>query len=138
MKRFIMMTATAAFLGAAASCGQSNEPPAEGSKIGFALSFFRNVNAVTPSQENIVVSPYSAGVALSMLETGAEGETKVEIDKALNGTLFKAEDMGGGDNVTVQSSNSVWISRMPPKGMIARFNGSSVCKPTICSKSRLI
>ena len=110
MKRFIMMTATAAFLGAAASCGQSNEPPAEGSKIGFALSFFRNVNAVTPSQENIVVSPYSAGVALSMLETGAEGETKVEIDNALNGTLFKAEDMGGGDNVTVQSSNSVWIS----------------------------
>lgn len=97
-------------LGAATSCGQQNEPPAEGSKIGFALSFFRNVNAVIPSDENLVVSPYSAGVILSMLEAGAEGETKVEFDNALNGTLFKAEDMGGDGKVTVQSSNSVWIS----------------------------
>ena len=110
MKRFLIMAAMTVALGAATSCGQQNEPPAEGSKIGFALSFFRNVNAVIPSDENLVVSPYSAGVILSMLEAGAEGETKVEFDNALNGTLFKAEDMGGDDKVTVQSSNSVWIS----------------------------
>lgn len=104
------MTAIVSLLSTATSCGQQNEPPAQGSRIGFALSFFRNVNAVSPSGENVIVSPYSAGVALSMLETGAEGQTKVEIDNALNGTIFKAEDLGGDDKVTVQSSNSAWIS----------------------------
>lgn len=110
MKRIFIMTVIAAVLGTATSCGQQNEKPEQGSRTGFALSFFRNVNAVSPADENIVISPYSAGVALSMLEAGAEGETKVEIDNALNGTLFKAEDLGSGGNITVQSSNSVWIS----------------------------
>ena len=110
MKRFIIIAAMAAVVGAATACGQQNEPPSEGSKTGFALSFFRNVNSVTPSEENLVVSPYSAGVLLSMLEAGADGETKVEFDNVLNGTVFKAEDLGGDDKVTVQSSNSVWIS----------------------------
>lgn len=110
MKRFIIMAAMAAAIGTVTACGQQNEPPAEGSKTGFALSFFRNVNSVTPSEENLIVSPYSAGVLLSMLEAGAAGETKVEFDNVLNGTVFKAEDLGGDDKVTVQSSNSVWIS----------------------------
>lgn len=110
MKRIIMITSIAAALAAFSSCGQQNEPPAEGSAVGFALSFFRNVNAVSPEEENVVVSPYSAGVALSMLEAGAEGQTKTEIDNALNGTIFKAEDLGGDDDVIVESSNSVWIS----------------------------
>lgn len=110
MKSIIMKVAMAAVICMASSCGQQNEPPTQGSKIGFALSFFRNVNAASPSGENIVVSPYSAGVALSMLEAGAEGQTKVEIDNALNGTLFRSEELPGGDSVTVQSSNSVWIS----------------------------
>lgn len=104
------MAALTAVLGTATSCGQKNEPPKEGSKIGFALSFFRHVDSVTPYDENIVISPYSAGVALSMLEAGAEGETKIQIDGVLNGTLFKAEDLGGDEKVTIQSSNSVWIS----------------------------
>ena len=110
MKRMIMITSIAAALASVSACGQQNEPPAQGSATGFALSFFRNVNAGLPKDENAVVSPYSAGVALSMLEAGAEGQTKVEIDNALNGTLFKAEDMGGDKDVTVESSNSVWIS----------------------------
>ena len=110
MKRMIMITSIAAALASSTACGQQNEPPAQGSATGFALSFFRNVNADFPKDENVVVSPYSAGVALSMLEAGAEGQTKAEIDNALNGTIFKAEDMGGDKNVTVESSNSVWIS----------------------------
>ena len=38
-------------------------------------------------------------VALSMLAEGAEGETKAEFADALNGCLFKAEDLGGGDPI---------------------------------------
>lgn len=106
MKKITMMAALAVMT----ACGEPDQKPAEGSQTGFALSFFKNAVASVSSAENVVVSPYSTGVALSMLEAGAEGQTKVELDNALNGSYFKAEDLGDGKDVTVQSSSSVWIS----------------------------
>ena len=106
MKRIIMMTALAAMT----ACGEPDVAPAAGSQTGFALSFFRNVNAVTAPQENVVVSPYSAGTVLAMLEAGAGGETKVELDNALNGAAFDKKELSGGENTVVESSNAVWIS----------------------------
>lgn len=96
-------------LAAIAACGEPDVTPSEGSQTGFALSFFRNVSAVTPPGENVTVSPYSAGTVLEMLEYGAQGETKVELDNALNGASFGKEELGG-DNTLVESSNAVWIS----------------------------
>ena len=92
-----------------AACGTAYEKPAEGSSTGFALSFFKEVNRNVKPGENVVVSPYSAGVVLSMLAEGAEGETRVEFDNALNGCLFKAEELGD-EKVVVESANSVWVS----------------------------
>lgn len=92
------------------SCGPQYEQPAEGSQKGFSLAFFKSVSSSVAPGENIVVSPYSAGVALSMVAEGAEGETRVEFDNALNGCLFKAVDLGSNDTVTVESANSVWIT----------------------------
>ncbi len=86
------------------------EKPTDGSQKGFALSFFKNAVAMSAPGENIVVSPYSAGVALSMVAEGAEGQTRTEFDNALNGCLFKAVDLGNNDTVTVKSANSVWIT----------------------------
>lgn len=106
MKRIIIMMAIAAMT----ACTEQDVTPAEGSQTGFALSFFRNVNAVTAPEENVVASPYSAGAVLSMLEYGAEGETKVELDNALNGAIFGKEELDGGENTVVESSNAVWIS----------------------------
>ena len=91
------------------SCGPTYEKPTDASEMAFAISFFKNVNAVTPKSENVVVSPYSAAVALSMLAEGAQGQTRVEFDDALGGKLFKAEDFGSNDTVVVKSANSVWI-----------------------------
>lgn len=91
------------------ACGQKYEKPSEGSATGFALSFFRSVNEQAGKAENVVVSPYSAGAALSMLAEGAAGETRMELDKALNGCLFKDVDLGGNDTVVVRSANSVWL-----------------------------
>ena len=92
MKKFILsVLALGALL---TSCGTPQyETPVEGSQKGFALSFFKNVVAVTAPGENVVVSPYSAGVALSMVAEGAEGQTRTEFDNALNGCLFKATDL---------------------------------------------
>ena len=97
-----------AFIGTI-SCGPSYTKPVEASQTGFAISFLKNVNAVTPKDENVVVSPYSAAVALSMLAEGAQGQTRVEFDNALGGVLYKAEDLGSNDSVVVKSANSVWI-----------------------------
>ena len=93
-----------------AACSEQDVKPAEGSQTGFALSFFRNVNASADPDENIVVSPHSAGMVLSMLEAGAEGETKVELDNALNGAVFGKDGLESDGNTVVESSNSVWIS----------------------------
>ena len=109
MKRFLINAAAFMTMAAMVSCGNEPEAPSQGSKTGFALSFFKNVNAIVEKGENVVVSPYSAGVALSMLAEGAEGETRVEFDNALIGCIFKAEDLGNNDTITVKSSNSVWV-----------------------------
>lgn len=106
MKKIFIMT----LLGAMVACGEPNVAPTEGSQTGFALSFFRNVNAVAGQGENIVVSPYSAGMVLAMLEEGAGGETRAELDNALNGAVFGKEELDGGKNTVIQSSNAVWIS----------------------------
>ena len=109
MKRFLLNAAAVVVLAAMVSCGTQPEAPVPGSRTGFALSFFKSVNAMTEKGENIVVSPYSAGVAISMLAEGAEGETRTEFANALNGCIFKAEDLGNNDTVTVKSANSVWV-----------------------------
>ena len=105
--RFVLVALTAVFL--MNSCGPKYTKPVEASQTGFAISFLRSVSDTTPASENVVVSPYSAAVALSMLAEGAEGQTKTEIDNALGGILYKAEDLGGNDTVIVKSSNSMWI-----------------------------
>lgn len=109
MKTRFLFAALVAAAFAMNSCGPKYEAPVEASQTSFAVSFLKNVNADTPKSENVVVSPYSAAVALSMLAEGAEGQTRAEFDEALGGILYKSEDLGGGDKVVVKSANSVWI-----------------------------
>ncbi len=112
MKKIIILTTIAALMFAASSCNEQTAPAENGSRVGFAFSFFKKVNSTIPGGENVIVSPYSAGVALSMLEVGAEGQTKVEFDNALNGTFYRAEDLSGTSGIIAESANSVWISNM--------------------------
>ena len=108
MKRIIMVLAVAAAL---FSCGPKYVAPVAdpGSEIGYSMSFFKSIVEVEDKNINLAVSPYSAGVALSMLAEGAEGQTKAEFNKALNECIFKAEDLGSNDSVVVSSVNSLWI-----------------------------
>lgn len=109
MRTSFFLAVTMAAMFAMTSCGPKYEKPVEASQVGFAVSFFKNVNASEPKSANVVVSPYSAAVALSMLAEGAEGQTKAEFNKVLDDILYKAEDLGGNDAVVVKSANSVWI-----------------------------
>lgn len=103
---FALAVAVLAFV----ACGPKYQKPVEASQVGFAVSFFKNVNASEPKTQNVVVSPYSAAVTLSMLAEGAEGQTKAEFNQALGNILYKAVDLGDNDTVVVKSANSVWIS----------------------------
>lgn len=105
---FIAAALTAAAL---VSCGPKYTAPEStpGSEIAYSMSFIRNVAANTDKNQNLVISPYSAGVALSMLAEGAEGQTKEEFNTALNNCIFKAENLGGNDTVIVNSVNSLWV-----------------------------
>lgn len=109
MKTNLKLLMIMAVLTGISACGPKYQKPTEGSDIGFALSFFQKVSATVQYDENFIVSPYSAGVALSMLAEGAEGETKAEFADALNGCLFKAMNLGGNDTVVVKSANSIWV-----------------------------
>ncbi|MCR5003557.1 MAG: serpin family protein [Bacteroidales bacterium] len=66
------------------------------------------VNAASP-EENVVVSAWSAGEALSMLAEGAAGETKAEILSTLGGPLYGK--MPENRDITVKTANSVWIRK---------------------------
>ena len=106
MKKILLL---ASFLGILSACGPTYIKPEDASQTSFDVAFFKSVNATVSKNENVIVSPYSAGVVFSMLAEGAEGQTKVEFDNALGGALFKAVDLGGDKEVTVKSANSVWI-----------------------------
>ena len=107
MKKYIMILTMAAMASCSPKVTQTENVP--GSELGFSLDLFRNAVAHSSADDDVIVSPYSAGVALSMLMEGAEGETRAELDDALNGCVFKAADLGDNDTVTVKSANSVWL-----------------------------
>lgn len=110
MKRMVLYLAAAAAAFGLVSCGrQTTSKPEPGSRTGFEISFFKEVNRTAGKGENVFASPYSAGVALSMLNEGAGGETKAEIDNALNGCSFRNDVLEGGESVDVRSANSIWI-----------------------------
>lgn len=81
-----------------------------GGRTAFALSLF---NAALAENEdasaNVIVSPYSAGMALSMLMDGAVGVTKSELAEALCGTSYAGDVLKTGKEYTVSSANSIWL-----------------------------
>jgi serpin B len=106
MKRLIFL----GILALTFSCTKASEVQLqEGSKVAYAFNFIYNASRHAGTHENVIVSPYSAGVALSMLAEGAEGETKAEILKAVNAVDFKSLDLHADSLVKVVSSNSIWL-----------------------------
>lgn len=108
MKAFIIFATMTLLVSCAPKVQEDSVVP--GSELGFSVKVFRNALWQSAPDENVTVSPYSAGVALSMLAEGAEGQTRTELDNALGGCLFRKAELGDGDTVTVKSANSVWIN----------------------------
>lgn len=82
----------------------------KGSRVQFALNLFDACSSLQKDKaSNLVVSPFSAGTALSMLMEGSTGQTRQEIENALCGSTFAGANLLGDEFVTVESANSIWI-----------------------------
>ena len=103
----IMAAAVASMLSCTSAPVQVNDTP--GSELGFSLNFFKKAVTLSDKDANITVSPYSAGVALSMLMQGADGETKMELNNALKGCVLTNENIDQGKEIVVKTANSVWV-----------------------------
>lgn len=81
----------------------------ENGKLAFGLSLFNAAVATSGDAANVVVSPYSAGMALSMLSEGAAGQTKSEIESVLKGSSYKSDVLKSTADYTISSANSIWL-----------------------------
>ncbi len=81
----------------------------ENGKLAFGLSLFNAAVATSGDAANVVVSPYSAGMALSMLAEGAAGQTKSEIESVLKGSSYKSDVLKSTADYTISSANSIWL-----------------------------
>ena len=80
---------------------------AETGKVAFALSLFNASLSGKSLSANVVVSPYSAGMALSMLAEGASGQTKEELTSALNHASFAGDKLKSDKSCQLSSANSI-------------------------------
>ena len=79
-------------------------------RIHFGLNLFSKAVAdKNLASGNVVVSPYSAGMALSMLADGANGVTKDELKSALSDAVYSGDFLKSTKNTTISSANSIWI-----------------------------
>lgn len=92
-------------------CGspQPSVPSQDGSRTDFALTFFRNAVSAEDADANVLVSPFSAGTALSMLAEGADGSTRDELMTALGGKTFSGDILLPDSLADVRAANSAWL-----------------------------
>ena len=81
--------------------------------------FSMNMYSALPADKNIFYSPYSIASALSMLDVGAGGTTKNELEKALgitnldewNDEMKAYLSKGWSQNTFVNTANSIWMNK---------------------------
>lgn len=105
-------------------CSSNNE---------FGLDLFRALNRKTPD-ENIFISPMSICTALSMAYSGANGETKMEMEKVLGIEGLSPTEHEKGfrglysslsnvdDDITLNIANSAWIREEYEEDIITDYS----------------
>lgn len=109
-----------------ASCNQDAPPtpridnPLNDANNTFAFNFLQQINTTEQDEENYMVSPLSASLALSMTYNGADGQTKTEFENTLGYEDFTKEEINtvnrniidaltsGNGNTTFDIANSIW------------------------------
>ncbi len=115
---------------------QGDVPEAVSSNNAFSLDFFRAVRA---QDENLVCSPYSLSLALTMTMAGARGQTKEEMKQTLRVSLpyyrlnaaMNALDRNLSGDTAFTCANSVWgqagrAFKQPFVNLVARYYGAQL------------
>lgn len=101
-----------------AQAGAPDAPPLAEADNGFAFDLLREIVADQPGQ-NIFISPYSVSVALQMLDNGAAGQTRAEMQEVLRTKDFKPDKLNGAcrklnesllaePEATLDLADSIW------------------------------
>ncbi len=97
------------------------------SQMNFAVELFKRSTKKT-GKENSLVSPLSVMLALAMLTNGAEGETKVQLEKvlgrdisSLNEYLFSyVKGLPSEEKYMLEIANSIWLRDNDAKFKVER------------------
>ncbi len=104
------------------SAGSSAVAELASSEQAFALDLTRKVLSASPGS-NVLLSPMSADIDLSMLELGAEGQTEQEIAATLQSSGLTAEEnasawkalvsseLAGEPSGALKFANSLWVDQ---------------------------
>src|SRR5690606_39869975 len=88
----------------------------------FTLNLFGEVHKEYDNKENILLSPYSANVALSVVNNGADGETLKAIASALGYQSLSQEEVNTSHQKLIEGvpqvstknvlkiANSIWVN----------------------------
>lgn len=112
------------------SCTKEDEPkpldlPVKSAELissdnAFGLQLFKNVLEAADPEENVMISPLSVSLALSMAYNGANGETKIEMEQAMKMTGLSITEINDlnkqltaallahDSKVTLEIANSIW------------------------------
>ncbi|MBQ9185834.1 MAG: serpin family protein [Bacteroidales bacterium] len=86
------------------------KPDVDVEKVEFYMNFLKTALEGSPAG-NTVLSPYSAGMAFSMLTDGAKGKTRESLVQALSRSAFYGDNLYSDSLNIVKSANSIWLNR---------------------------
>lgn len=85
------------------------KPQIDPQKSEFALKLLGTALSQEDLSKNLVLSPYSAGVALSLLLDGADGQTQRALTETLQYATYAGTDLYTDSLNTVTTANSIWL-----------------------------
>ena len=93
----------------------------------FATNLYQKIRSTTPSFENIFFSPFSISIAIAMAYSGARGDTREEIENAMQFTLGQPDteeyfkmltkyliDGAAARGITLAIANGLWVQESYP------------------------
>lgn len=128
--KIILYISCLLFIGLQFSCKKNDVPqplnlPPEAQELieadnAFGLNLFKRIMEGAEEGENIMISPLSVSLALSMTYNGAEGDTRIAMEDAMDMTGFSRDQINSlnqqlltallahDPNVILEIANSIW------------------------------
>ena len=127
MKKIVLILVMVMILGACTKVPESVEPPviiddpaapAIPDEVMTSGNFEEDLTSLMPSDQNVVISPFSIKMALALAANGAAGDTQKEILEVLgvtdlgayNEAAQKAIQDGAAGEIELNISNSIWLN----------------------------